>query len=219
MAIPAILLAQYVTASLPILAVVIVWGRRPPAPHKGVALWFAFMIATGALDVVAARATGTNEWLGHLTLPIEVSLVLWYLSFWQPAERLRRTYRLAVPVVLLGAAIVLMTAGDPEIFDIWISPALALVVLAGLLQTLVHRSLISTESLGRQDWFWVCLGASVFWLGFVSLPPFHRAFVDTHPDWVRVAYMARAWVNIGAFLMVTWGVLCQRIPARSSGRS
>lgn len=177
------------------------------------------MAATGGLDLVVARATGTNEWLAYLTLPIEGSLVLWFLSFWQPLDWLRRLYRGAVPVVLLGTAIVLMTAGDPEIFGIWISPALALVALAGLLQTLVHRSLVSTESLGRQDWFWVCLGASVFWLGFVSLPPFHRAFVDTRPDWVRVAYTARAWVNIGAFLLVTWGVVCQRIPARSSGRS
>lgn len=177
------------------------------------------MFVSGAVDLTVAELAGRNEWVSVVTVPLEVSVVLLLLAEWQPTHFLRLAHLVAVPIALLGTAVVMLAAGDVGAFSIWIAPGLALLALAGLLQTLVHSSLLSTESLMRQDWFWVCLGAAVFWLGFVTVPPFHRAFVESHPDWVRLAYLARAWVNIGAFLMVTWGVLCQRIPARYSGHS
>lgn len=219
MAYPLTQYAQFAAQLLPIVAALAVWGRRLPAPYPWVLSWCAFMALADSLDLAVAYLHGSNLWLSYFTLPTEVGLSLWFLALWQPNEFMRLVYQLAIPAMLVVTMVALLLADTATAFDLWVSPFLSLLALTAALATLVFRSITSLRQLTEQDWFWVCLGLAIFWIGFVAVPPFHRAFIETHREWVVWAYIVRAWTVVGAFLLMTWGVLCPRLLQGSPGRS
>lgn len=219
MAIPLLLHAKAVSQVVPIVAALVVWGRQLPAPYRRVVLLCGFLLAADAVDLVVGAIEGNNLYTSFVTLPVEVALSLWLLAVFQPSDGLRFTYGVAIPVLLAGTALALAATVPAVSFDLWISPSLCLLILVAVLHTLVHRSLLSRRPLVTEDWFWICLGLAVHWGGLVAVPAFHRAYIDSQVEWVRVAYLAKAWTNIGAFLIIGWGVVCQRIPMRSFGHS
>jgi dolichol kinase len=174
---------------------------------------------TDEAAIVAAKLAGSNLWLSYLTLPVEVALFLWMLSVLQPTEYLRTAYILSIPVVGILVVALLVLTDPSRTFDRFVAPALALITLAASLHTLVLRSLESRAPLTQQDWFWLCLGLSLFWLSFVSITIFLEAFVGSHPEWVLTALIARSWVDIAAYCLMAWGLLQPWLRARSFGSS
>src|SRR5262245_2439329 len=163
-------------------------GRRPSAPHLRVAAWCTVLILSDVIMVIAALLYGSNLWVSYFMMPVEACMTFWILELWQPDDRLRRFYRLVLRVVALLSAIVILATDRVVAFEQWIAPALALVSLAAVVHTLVHRSLRSEQLLTSQDWFWICLGMALFWLMFAPLPPFADALLESNLDWVRLAY-------------------------------
>jgi len=213
-AIPVVLYAKFASQAIPIVGALVVWGRPMPAPYRRVIWLCGLLLAADALDLVIAVLEGNNLFTSYVTLPVEVALSLWLLAAFQPNQQLRLTYGIVVPL-MLGATAVALAATTPAVsFDLWVSPLLCLLILAAVAHTLVHRSLLSRTRLAGEDWFWICLGLAVHWGGLVAVPAFHRAYIDTHVEWVRLAYLVKAWTNIGAFIMIGWGVVCQRVAAR-----
>jgi hypothetical protein len=92
-------------------------------------------------------------------------------------------------------------------------------MLAAVLHTLVYGAVRSRRLLTEQDWFWICFGLAVFWASYIPVAPFAIALIGSHVDWVRRAYIARAVLMMCAFLLITWGILCQRAAVRLPGRS
>lgn len=219
MAIPAILYATSATQVLPVVASFAVWGRRPPAPYPLLLTWCAVLVASDGLDLLVAFMRGPNLWLAYFTLPVELCLTLLLLAEWQLTARLRSAYRRALPVCIAGHAVFLALTDRAVTFEIWVIPLSGLIALAGILHTLVHRSLTSRGPLTDQGWFWVLLGMALFWATFVPVPPFAQAFIAPRIDWVRSAYIVRSWIKIAAFALITWGVVCQRLATRSPGHS
>ncbi len=216
---PVVLFVALLALSLPIATGLRVWGRRPPAPLGWLMVWCALLLTSGLLDIVVAYTAGNNLWLSYIFMPLEVVVALLMLACWQPSNALARGYRLVIPLILAGTAVVLLFTEGAETFDMWVMPLLSLLALVGTMHTLVHRTVLSRGLLTGYDWFWVCLGFSVYWVGFVGVPVFHKAFISTYPGWVRAAYETRAWTNVAAFLLMTWGMLCQRPTLQLSGRS
>ena len=219
MAIPAVSWIQFFSQALPIAATARVRDRAAAVPYRRLALWCTALVLADVVDQVSAVTRGHNLDTAYVALPIEVGLTLWTMAAWQPSELSRLAYVIAIPIMMAAAiAVVLLT--DPTVtFVQWVSPFLALLALVSVLHTLVARALMSRSHLTSQGWFWVCMGMGVFWTGFITVPMFANIFLETHRSWVVAAYIARAWVNIGAFLLITWGVLCPLIQARSSGSS
>jgi hypothetical protein len=218
-AIPLIMFGHAVSQAAPIVAAIAVRGRHKPVPYRPIVIWCLALLATDAIDLAVAARYGNNLWTSYVAIPVEVGMALWILSTWQPSEFLRLAYNLAIPV--MGTLVVsLLVLTDPSVtFYRWIAPFLGLLALSASLHTLVLRTLISRAPLVRQDWFWICLGMALFWLGDVSVPVFADTFLVTHVDWVRWAYISRAYTDIVAFLLMSWGIVCQRVPARSFGSS
>jgi hypothetical protein len=219
LAIPLIVHVQFASPALPIVAALTVQDRPRPVLYHRAIVWLCVLMLTDESAMVVGKLAGNNLWLGYLTLPVEVALFLWMSSVLQPTEYLRTAYSLAIPVI--GTIVVaLMTLTDPaQTFDRFIAPALALVALTASLQTLVLRSLESRTPLTQQDWFWLCLGLSLFWLSFVSITIFHQTFIGAHSEWVVTALIARSWVDIAAYLLMAWGLLQPWLQARSFGSS
>jgi hypothetical protein len=219
MAIPTIMYVHAASQALPIVAAYAVRGREQPAPYRRVIIWCLVLLATDAVDLTFARLRYNNLWTAYFTTPVEVGMSLWILAAWQPNELLRLTYNMAIPVT--GTVVVsLLVLTDPSVtFYRWIAPFLSLLALAASVHTLAHRTLLSRAPLADQGWFWICLGMSLFWLGYVSVPVFLDLFIDTHQDWVGWAYMGRAGTDIAAFGLMAWGILRSRVPAWSGSSS
>ena len=215
MAIPVLLYVASASQGLPVLAAMVAGGRRPPASHLRVATWCTLMVLSEVMNVVAGIVTGSSLWVGYFIMPIEVCMTFWILTLWQPNEPLRRLYRITISVVAVLSGILLLVTDHVVAFERWIAPALALVSLAAVVHTLIHNSLRSLQLLTSQDWFWICLGMALFWLMFAPLPPFADALLASNLEWVRMAYLARAWTIIAAFALISWGILCPRVLTRS----
>ena len=190
-------------------------GRRPPASHLRVAAWCTLMVLSEVLNVVAGMMSGSSLWVSYFILPIEVCMTFWILTVWQPNERLRWLYRLAIRVVVVLSVVLLLVTDHVVAFEQWIAPMLALVALVAVVHTLILKSLRSEQLLTSQDWFWICMGMALFWLMFAPMPPFADALLASNLDWVRLAYLARAWIIIVAFALMSWGILCPRVLTRS----
>lgn len=201
------------------MAVLAWWGRQPPTPLRRLAVWSLFLLVTDLLEFVAGAATGNNLWLEYVVLPLELCFTLWILAAWQPDRRWSRRYEIAIPVIVAVVAVLLLAVDPAAQFYLWIGPVLSLVAVLATMLTLIPRSLLSRTTLTNQDWFWVCLGLALFWACFAPVPPFMQAFLGTRTEWVVGFLLTRAWLTVAAFLLITWGVFCQRLPVRLPGRS
>lgn len=198
--------ATHFAAALPIAVVALVWGRRLPAPYGRLVLFCLALLVSGLVEHLLARQGVTNLWVSYFALPLDVSLMLWMLAEWQDRPLARRVYRLAIPVVLAGTGVMLVATDPRMTFDVWTWPGLTLVALIAVAHTLVTRTLDSRAPLTEQGWFWVCLGLALFWISSVPLPAFAQAVIVQRQEWVVRAYVVRAWILIGAFAVICWGV-------------
>ena len=219
MAIPLVLYAASGAQLAPVAAALKVRGRQRPVPYPRIMIWCVFLVFTDVVDRVVTKLIGNNLWTAYLILPVEVGLVLWILSAWQVTPFLQLAYTIMIPVMGVVTAAALLLTDPTFTFYRWVAPFLALLALAASLHTLVYGALQSRNPLPGQDWFWFCLGLSLFWIGYVSLPVFADMFVVSHVEWVRWAYIARAWSNIVAFVVMSWGILRYRGPEWSGSSS
>ena len=181
------------------------------APARVVVVWCVILILDDVSSLVLAHFHGENLWLQYPTVPLESCTALWALSAWQPHEVLRLAYRLAIPALLLLAAVVLAMPFRALAFDQVVAPLCALVLLVAALHTLVHRSLIAEQSVTQEEWFWISLGMSLMFSTAVAIRPFAQAF-ELRRDLVAYAYIAKGWMDILAFLLITRGILVRTEP-------
>ena len=83
--------------------------------------------------------------------------------------------------------------------------------------TLVTNATHDPGRVTRYDWFWITIGASLYYGLRVALPPFAAMLVGTHPELVRLAYLLQAWADIAVFLLIARGIWCPLPQAHSGG--
>lgn len=216
---PMVLYAASVSQALPLVAGWMRWGRPLPAPARFVLVWCGVLLATDVLSIAVARAQGHNLWLQYAAVPIESGLILWALSGWQSHEVFRLAYRIAIPVLAAATAVALLIRPPEQMLDEVVAPFHALVLLGASLHTLLDRALRAEGAIGWQPWFWIGLGLSLYYASSVAIGPFAQALLASNVAWVRQAYLARAWISIFAFVLITTGILCPLFRPASGGRS
>ena len=216
---PTVLYAASVSQALPLVAGWIRRGRPLPAPAWFVLVWCAVLLATDALSIGVAWAQGDNLWLQYVAVPIQSGLILWALSGWQSHEVFRLAYRIAIPVLAAATAAALLIRPPEQMLDEVVAPFHALVLLGASLHTLLDRALRAEGAIGWQPWFWIGLGLALYYASSVAIGPFAQALLKTDVAWVRQAYLARAWISIFAFVLITTGILCPLFRRASGGRS
>jgi hypothetical protein len=215
MSIPALIYVVSAAQGLPVIAVAFVGGRQPLVSHKRLAIMGSVLVFGDALSVLATALFHYNLWIQWFMMPLEMLMTLWILASWH-SPRFRRVYATVGIMVSVLVGLFLTLPDRSRIFEQWLAPVIALMALVATVHTLVLLSVESFAPLTRQDWFWVCIGLALFWLMYVPIAPFADALVGSNTDWVMTAYIARAWVCLFSFLLMSWGVLCPRVLTRSS---
>lgn len=216
-AIPMIVHVGVASQALPLVAILATRGRRPPAPYRQIALLCCFFLLSDSIMLFIRAMAGYNLWVSWFMQPIEVGCTLWILSAWQPTAKLKSIYLLAIPISAALTAILLVLTDPVATFDLYIGPLLSLLALAGALHTLVNLSLLSRDLLTQQEWFWVCGGLALFWVAYVPVDTFIAAVWGANDDLARIASHVRTSLLPVPFLLITWGVLCQRLRQVSPG--
>jgi hypothetical protein len=215
--IPLVLHVAALSQALPVLAG-LRYGRRLPAPRMWTTAWCISLGITDLLQLWLRGSAGNNNlWLQAASVPIQNSIMLWALSLWQSHQVSRLAFRIAIPIFLVTLLALIPTVRETSSFDIVAGPFQALLLLAGALYTLVRNASRDPEGITRHDWFWITLGASLYFGLRVALPPFAAFLVQPHPELVRLAYLLQAWTNIAAFLIIARGIWCPLPQARSGG--
>jgi hypothetical protein len=216
---PLALYVAHAVQAVPIVAIALVWGRRPPAPYLLLSVWCGMLVLDGALEMMLGSRGHQNLWLGWIFGPAEVSLTLWFLSYWHRAGWLRRAYRQSVVVILLLTPAVHLMNDPTEFWEMWVGPLFALTCFVAAVHTLLESAIGARVPLTMLDRFWVCLGLGVFWVTFVPLPPFAYALVNTRTDWIILAYIIRAWVKVAGLAFVVTGIYVAWSQKRLAGLS
>jgi hypothetical protein len=215
--IPLVLYAASLSQTLPVLAGFRHRFRLPPA-RRLVIGWCLALLAGDALQLWLRGSTGNNNlWVRAAVLPIHNAIMLWTLSLWQRHAVPRLAFRLAIPIFLIAVAALIPTVEETAAFDTVAGPFQSLLLLAGALYTLVTNAVRDPGGVTRHDWFWVTIGASLYYGLRVALPPFATMLVATHPELVRLAYLLQAWADIAVFLLIARGIWCPLPQARSGG--
>ena len=216
---PAALYAAALSQALPLSAALTRWGRPVPVPARWVLAWCGLLVVTDAASLAVNLAHRENLWLQWVAIPLGSGLVLWALSLWQLNELLRLAYRLAIAALVVATIAGLLLLGPEPMFEQIAAPFHALVLLAASLYALVHRALRTEAAVAREPLFWIGLGLSLYFAASVAIGPFAVALLSSNVEWVRQAYIARAWTSVLAFVLITTGVLCPHFRRGSGGRS
>jgi hypothetical protein len=215
--IPLVLHAAALSQMLPVLAG-FRHGFRLPPPRIWTIAWCLALLAGDGLQLWLRGSTGNNNlWLRAAIAPIHNAIMLWTLSLWQQHGVSRLAFRIAIPIFLVAWLALVPTVKETGAFDIVAGPFQSLLLLAGALYTLVTNAARDPEGVTRRDWFWITLGASLYFGFRVALPPFAAIMITPHPELVKLAYLLQAWADIAVFLLIARGIWCPLPQARSGG--
>jgi hypothetical protein len=145
--------------------------------------------------------------------------MLWTLSLWQQDPVSRLAFRVAIPLYLAALLALIPAVKVAATFNQITWPFQAFLLLAGSLFTLVRRSAAEPDRVTSRDWFWITLGASLFFAFRMALPPFVELVLPAHRDLARFAYVVSGWADIAAYVLIARGMVCPLPQARSGGFS
>ncbi|MFI5280343.1 MAG: hypothetical protein ACHQU1_07600 [Gemmatimonadales bacterium] len=186
--------------------------------RRWVVIWCGLYVLQNAIAIPLALTHHNNHWTTYLFVPFQGAAVLWALSLWQNHQIARLTIRASIPGFIVAWLALVLFVEDTQNFSSIAEPVYSLLSLSAALYTLVARSADATESLLREDWFWICAGLSLHFGALIFLTPLGAALVRTNPDMILRALYVRAALNVLAFVLITYGLLCPR-PLPRSGRS
>lgn len=134
--------------------------------------------------------------------------MLWVLILLQTDPFPRRVLRLALFVLVPATVVLTLVTEGPSTFGDKSGPILQLTLLAGCVYTLVSRSVSTNERLPSQDWFWITLGASLYFAVGVALGPVATALLPSNESLLVQVFIFKARADIVAFILMTIGMLC-----------
>ncbi len=216
--IPLVMHAASLAQVLPLLAAMR-YGTRLPVARRWVAVWCLALLASDAAQLWFRGGGTDNRWVHYIAVPLHNAIMLWTLSLWQPDPVSRLAFRVAIPLNLLALLAIVPAVQSAAMFNQVTWPFQALVLLAGSLYTLVRRAGGEPDRVTSRDWFWITLGASLYFALRVALPPFVELTLNTNRELARLAYVVSAWTDIVAFILIARGMVCPLPQARSGGSS
>lgn len=219
MRIPIIVYAAAAAQALPPLAALRYRRLLPPA-RWWIVCWVSILLVYDGVSLWTALHGIANLWTGYFVAPLEVATLLMALSYWQESHVARLAFRCAIPVFVLISVALVILVEDTTTWSLVTGPLQGLLLLAASLTTLLIRIRNQEGDLGRQDWFWICIGLALKYGASPMVDPLARLLAPTDPAIVVTAFKVKSLVDIIACIVIAGGILCP-VPLRrpSSGPS
>lgn len=202
---------------LPVFAALAV-GRRLSRPSRLIAILFVLWFCEDMTQQLLIHLHHNNNWLLHLTMPIEATLLLWAFSLWQDSQVARRAILLAVPIYAVVWLVLQVFVESLDRLSQYAGPMSYLLVLAVAAFTLVSKSARAVSPGWRQPWFWISAGMIIDMGSQVALNPITNILIATHQRGTAI-FQAFGAVGILCYSLTTWGILCERRHPSSGGSS
>jgi hypothetical protein len=209
--IPVLLVAATLVEAAP-PAAQLATRRRPRGGRAWLLVWCGFLFIMDLWGFWTSLHGERNLWLWYISKPGSVALVLWTLSYWQPGDTWRLTYRLAIVPFLAVWGTLTWLVEDTSAYSAASVPMATLIALAAAATVLIVRSHRSATAVWRQDWFWIAGGMTMYFGTSATLSPLGAVLVPAHAALFTSALLFKAFLDVVAFLLITWGVLCPPTP-------
>jgi len=172
-------------------------------------LHVGFLAISLLVDVVTTYLgkTGRNfEWVHFVYTLVEYSFLAVIFSFWQDSARIRKAFRLSIPVFTLVCIVTLATLeGVTLINQFTVSLAYSLYVVMAVL-ALLGRQRNDLGLIYRDERFWVSSAVLVYSAGALAI----FAFLLILPrNLLATLWYVHNSLNVAANLLYTGGFLCQ----------
>lgn len=193
------------TTVIPLLTGGRIWGRL----RLEMKLLVVFLGVSLFVDIVTIYLGNTGrdfEWIQFAYTLTEYSLLAVILSFWQDDARIRKAFRLSIPVFGLVCVVTVATLKVvTTINQFTISLANALYVVMAVL-ALLGRQRNDLGLIHRDERFWVGSAVLVWSAGDLVI----YAFILILPvNLVAKLWYVHSFLNVAANLLYTGGFLCQ----------
>ena len=182
-------------------------GRRWIAVAFGV--WF---LQDWALRWLA-HSGRNNHWLIHVGNPVSTVLFLLAYAAWMREPVRRRALHLAAAAYCVVWAALFLTTEDSHTFSQYTGPLQALVLSIVCAYALMRAVANDPPPIWRTGVFWTSVGLLLYFGTGLLLSPVSGMLMATDPGLVLTAYIAKAGLNIIAYLLVTTGMLCPPRPS------
>lgn len=175
-------------------------------------IWIMFWAITYFIGNLCARYLAVhhlyNSVMSYMMLPIHAVQILLAFSYWQRSPVARRTVRLSIPVLVIAIIALTFTVEEINLPSVYAEPLYSLVMLGVATFTLVTLSAQEEDSVLARPWFWICVGLILHFGALAVLTPIMKVTAQHDlPLYIRVVLL-RAWINVGAELLITFGMLC-----------
>lgn len=206
---PAILYVSIGSQVLPVLAGAYARGRLDSA-RVWIMLWSSISFMTNIAAGYLAMHRINNHFLSYAEICVQGPVILWALSLWQTKPVARLTFRLIIPPFLIAWVLLTLLVEDTTNFSSIAEPVYSMLALGAALYTVLSRGTQESEPLLQQDWFWICTGLAVHFVGWIVITPLGAAYVRTDPAMFIRASMVQFGINAGSFIVIAIGMLCPR---------
>ncbi len=207
----ALLLAGGASQAFPVITGVVARDRLTGA-RRWIVGWGVFSVVWTTGQYIASHY-GPNLWMSYVSAPMEGTLLLMALSWWQERPAWRRAMHWTIVIAFAAHLAMTMLVENLRGFSIATMPFYALVGFAAALFTLISRSFTTAEPLARQDWFWGCAGIALYYGAYGVTFPLASAVRDNMTALTRIFTVFNV-VGVLAYAIVAAGLLC---PASRTG--
>ena len=205
---------------LPVLVAFRRWKGLDTA-HRGVLAWLVLLLALDLFQYTwsVLLHRGSNLFLGHISAPLQGTLILLVLAEWQVRPVARNTVRIMVPLALAWWAVTTAFFEDTSNFSVLSSPVIGLLALAAALLAFVTRLRDEEVPVLRTSWCWILAGIAVFFATNSTISIF-QAVATSRQDWDLLirSLIYKSGIDIFAITCIAWGFFWPA-PRGSSGAS
>lgn len=193
------------------------WRRRAvlPPPLRWALVYLVATFAEELFMVYWSRSGRSNLWIINLYLPVGATLLGLMFAGWQQRQRWRTVIHLAVAIFVAFWAAMMLTVEHIHQFAPYTPPVQSLLVIAAAAWTLVQRTRHTASPLTQHAWFWVSVGALLYFAYILVLDPFSRLMLSSSPRLVLVAFEINGALVTLMNLFWMRAMLLVRIPPKA----
>jgi hypothetical protein len=183
-------------------------SRRRSIPAAAMVIGASVSFLANVISRVMAILVHNNHVVTYISSPITATCFLYALREWQLSHRERQVIRVGTFVFLVAWVLLVAFVEDVTGFDLVTGPLYSLTLLVAAAWTLIRRAgVVVATPLPESDWFWVCLGLSIYGASTALADPIGGILLQRQQlDLFYIAWSVRAVFSTLSFLLISWGI-------------